>query len=364
MLLGVNAVGKSSLLQALLLLRSAIQLKTIAIESATKRESSVNNESDAIEVPLNGPYNLRLGRDIDVLGQYASAEDAISVVLEDKGGGVIGSAEFKLPLGDEDHLWLDCDSIILSAADSVLQRQDFHYLNAERQGPRVQQEMHTLAYQHTSWDGRYTAQVLWQNDRHKIPAKRQCPSNRSLFLPDQVNAWLATILPGVQVTGQGNSDLQCAQIKVRNRMSRESLLATNVGFGISYALPIIVSALLAHEGSMLIVENPEAHLHPAAQSAMGDFLSVVASWGVQVLVETHSDHVLTGMQISVARRPEIKELVNICLLSDHENTTQIDNIHFDEMAQFDHWPAGFMDQTQLDFMQLTEIRQERGLRGV
>ena len=76
--------------------------------------------------------------------------------------------------------------------------------------------------------------------------------------------------------------------------------APNAGFGISYALPIVVAALRAAAGGLLLVENPEAHLHPAGQSRIGGFLARVAADGVQVFVETHSDHVLNGIRVAVA----------------------------------------------------------------
>ena len=73
---------------------------------------------------------------------------------------------------------------------------------------------------------------------------------------------------------------------------------TNMGFGVSYALPVITAGLLAPAGSLLVVENPEAHLHPAGQSRVGRFLAHLAASGVQVVAETHSDHVLNGVRLA------------------------------------------------------------------
>lgn len=72
--------------------------------------------------------------------------------------------------------------------------------------------------------------------------------------------------------------------------------ATNVGFGITYALPILVSGLTVPEGGMLLVENPEAHLHAKAQSNMGYFLARMAAAGVRVIIETHSEHIVNGIR--------------------------------------------------------------------
>ena len=73
-----------------------------------------------------------------------------------------------------------------------------------------------------------------------------------------------------------------------------------MGFGLSYSLPVVVAGLVAPQrDALLIVENPEAHLHPAGQSRMGTFLATVAATGVQVLAEAHSDHVLNGIRRAI-----------------------------------------------------------------
>ena len=76
----------------------------------------------------------------------------------------------------------------------------------------------------------------------------------------------------------------------------------HTGFGLTQVLPIVVAALSADEGDILLVENPEVHLHPAGQALMGQFLAKVALAGVQVIVETHSDHILNGVRVAVASK--------------------------------------------------------------
>ena len=76
---------------------------------------------------------------------------------------------------------------------------------------------------------------------------------------------------------------------------------TNVGFGLGYALPIVVACLIAKPGALLLLENPEAHVHPQGQSAMARLSCAAASAGAQVIVETHSDHILNGVRLMVKR---------------------------------------------------------------
>ncbi|WP_164708190.1 AAA family ATPase, partial [Pseudomonas viridiflava] len=73
----------------------------------------------------------------------------------------------------------------------------------------------------------------------------------------------------------------------------------NTGFGISYVIPIIVAMLCTTEGGYLLVENPEVHLHPAAQSILAELLTMAATCGIQVILETHSDHIINGIRAHV-----------------------------------------------------------------
>jgi predicted ATPase len=125
----------------------------------------------------------------------------------------------------------------------------------------------------------------------------------------------------------------------------------NVGFGYSYALPIIVSGLIAQPGDILIVENPEAHLHPYAQSQLVKFLARVSAGGVQVFVETHSDHILNGVRLAVVDKILAPQNTNILFFATGE-TVSITQIPIDEEGRIENWPERFFDQLDKDFERL------------
>ena len=175
-------------------------------------------------------------------------------------------------------------------------------------------------------------------------------------------------MPEVSVSGRIDHQMQCAQIIVENHYTKgDPVIATNIGFGISYVLPIIVTGLIAKPGTIMIVENPEAHLHPSAQSKIGQFLAVIAQSGVNVIVETHSDHVINGIQIATARRTISKEYVTINFFSKGENQQAenqtknrqpiITEITINEKGELSRWPKGFFDQTQIDYVKLLDLRR-------
>ena len=123
----------------------------------------------------------------------------------------------------------------------------------------------------------------------------------------------------------------------------------NVGFGLTQVLPIIVAALAAKEGDLLLIENPEVHLHPAGQALMGQFLAEVAAAGVQVLVESHSDHLLNGIRRAVKSEKISPSAVALHFFKPRdEDGEQVTTPILDSTGNIDHWPAGFFDQLDKD----------------
>ena len=121
----------------------------------------------------------------------------------------------------------------------------------------------------------------------------------------------------------------------------------NVGFGYSYVLPVIVAALLAEKGSILVVENPEAHLHPGAQSRLTEFLINIANTkSLQVLIETHSDHVVNGMRIAIkhGELPSSKSLIAHFSQEDGAENPKVDFITCDKNGTLSDYPDDFMDE--------------------
>ena len=123
----------------------------------------------------------------------------------------------------------------------------------------------------------------------------------------------------------------------------------NVGFGLTQVLPIIVAALAAQQGDLLLIENPEVHLHPAGQALMGEFLAEVANGGVQVFVESHSDHVLNGIRRAVKKNILSADRVSLHFFSPRgSETAQVISPTIGSDGTIDHWPSGFFDQFDKD----------------
>jgi predicted ATPase len=140
------------------------------------------------------------------------------------------------------------------------------------------------------------------------------------------------------------------------------LKAENVGYGISYTLPVIVALISAKPGALVIIENPEAHLHPAGQSELAKLITMVAASGVQVMVETHSDHIITGIQLACKANSEAENIgirkddVSVYYFHSLENNTlQIEAVHILDNGKLDYQPKGFFDQAEKDMFDLYSI---------
>ena len=125
--------------------------------------------------------------------------------------------------------------------------------------------------------------------------------------------------------------------------------ATNVGFGISYTLPIVVAVLASKPGTIILIENPEAHLHPKGQVKMGELLALAASGGVQIVIETHSDHILNGIRLAVHGGKLDPKDVQLHYFQRKQNqdgqaVTDVVSPKIDRNGRIDRWPDGFFDE--------------------
>ncbi|MDR2117923.1 MAG: DUF3696 domain-containing protein [Tannerellaceae bacterium] len=352
---GANGNGKSTAIQALLYLRRTIE------DCARWNDGYyVYQKPNGMNVGLNGAYCLALGNSSQILTRD-SEDNTVLLGLDE------GDRRFRVTYQvKDDELFLTPVEVEngLDAASSGLFAREFYYLNAERIGPRIKQDIAFYDFPNTGFQGEMTAQLLGDtsfNYSFKVNSKRKFGEEESPRLQQQLNAWLNYLIPGVAVSASYHIDTLSAQIRLNNPFTKnDPVIAPNIGFGISYVLPVLVTGLIAREGSFMIVENPEAHLHPSAQSKIGRFLAKVANTGVKIIVETHSDHVINGIQVAVAQKEINPEFVTVNFFNQTESSGQPDlkSISVNGKGELSSWPKGFFDQTQIDFAELFKIRKQ------
>lgn len=336
LLAGTNASGKSTVIQALLLLR----------------QSHFHNTLQSGEVLLNSNL-VNIGTASDLINQRANSDEiGISVTEFDK-----TTSRFKLlyKTSERDSYRLQVEQPQEYNTQSSLFAANFNYLNAERVGPRLLYPMAESRGESTyvGVQGQYAAHVLARHRDALIACTALARSDEaagevSMRLDAQVRYWMRSIVPEFEMHLEELISADQVRVMLQTSSPRP-VRPTNIGFGIIYTLPIVVAALVAYPGSLLIVENPEAHLHPAGQSQMGRFLARVAAAGIQVVLETHSDHVLNGIRRAVRGGEPVPDDVAINFFGPAGKVSR-PRIYAD--GGIDPWPSGFFDQSEKDLLEL------------
>jgi len=201
-------------------------------------------------------------------------------------------------------------------------------------------------------DGRYAA--YWYNERadEEVAEGRRRPGEVAGTFRKQVDAWLSTLFETVQVNVQAAPQLSILGVQFRMSDSGGWEQPANLGYGVSYAFPIVVALLAARAGQIVVIDSPEAHLHPSAQSKMGRMLAQFAAAGVQIIVETHSDHLLNGARIAIKDGIINQSDVAIQFVKRGASGSVIEDVEVNERGRIHRWPDGFFDQLETDLAQL------------
>lgn len=125
----------------------------------------------------------------------------------------------------------------------------------------------------------------------------------------------------------------------------------HVGFGLSQILPIVVQGSISKDGALMIVEDPEVHMHPSIQASMADFfIYLCLEKNVNVLVETHSDHFITRLRRRVAEKEISPEKIHLIFVEHEEGASEYQTISMSETGRLEGMmPKGFMDSLDNDF---------------
>jgi predicted ATPase len=287
LLTGPNGTGKSSILQALLLLRQSHQQKVL--------ETGLFLNSDLVEI----------GTDADAFHQSARAEETLDIEIETND---LHRCVWKFAKDRSSDLL----PLVESHDDSSLGLfgPQFHYLQAEHfpitemnlRSQLIVKLRQQLSHKHGQ--GEYAVHFLahYANQIEVLPLLRH-PKAKTSRLKDQTDAWLGELSPGIETLVEELEAQNLVRLRYRYAIAEgeytDPVKPANAGFGISYALPILVATLAARADSLLLIENPEAHLHPYGQAKLAQLLTQAAQAGVQILLETHSDHIVNGTLVAI-----------------------------------------------------------------
>ncbi|MFF7467742.1 DUF3696 domain-containing protein [Streptomyces sp. NPDC008092] len=354
LLTGLNSSGKSSVLQSLGLLRQSFE------------DTELPRADQGLL--LNGEL-VELGSARDVLhddfGPADELEDlgvtdtpAVAVVVEADGEPFSFVGRYDAEQPDEDVM-----ETLVYPTLPLFVREPFQYLHADRITPAVtypRSRRIAIDRGFLGVRGEHTVNYLRHFGEREIPdgplrhARASSPQLR-----DQTVAWMQELCPGVNLQAdpiEGTDSVRLsygfggtAGINATRRRR-----PTNVGFGLTYALPIVVACLTATPESLILLENPEAHLHPKGQSRMAALISAAAATGAQLVVETHSDHVLNGVRIAVKRGNLQADDALVHFFRGNGSGAEVISPRMDKDGMLAQWPEGFFDEWENSLDQLLD----------
>ena len=348
LLTGLNASGKSSVLQALVLLHQTMRehewTTRLALNSSGVRLGTMPDVVD--EVFGRRSFEIGLTDDENACGwTFEGDRRDMSMAVQRvfvNGRTVEGPQSLRYLLPP--------DEVSAAPGASLARRlRDLTYITAERVGP---QEAYALEDPHV-------VNVVGPRGEHAVSVLhwgRAEPVSADLALPDvpasrfrQVEQRMRTLFPGCTLDLQQAPRANAVTLGLRTSDDTGFHLPAHTGFGLTQCLPIVIAGLSASEGDILLIENPEIHLHPAGQALMGQFMADVARAGMQVLVETHSDHVLNGIRRAVKAGRLVAEQVVIHFFRPRsDGHPQVASPAMDDSGNIDSWPEGFFDQFDRD----------------
>lgn len=371
---GYNGRGKSSVMQMLLMLSQSL------------RKEDVNSLE---RLHLNGEF-VQLGDFDELLTATDRYDLSVTLCLEENQTEHI--VELKYEIGEDDKVGVlsackidgsdffdvtgkmtDTEGDNVSANRSLKRlpqylyrqfwSQNVHYVSANRLGPvrfverREVPEIHTVGA-----NGSLTINTLstYCDEIDKCMNVHD-GDMESYSLLESTAQWLDYIMTGGSVSVEGaekqgddkshKSPILKLGFSINDSSNYQSY---NVGFGYSYVLSIIVTALIAREGNMVVVENPEAHLHPEAQVRLTYLLSKLSSRGVQVFVESHSEHVVNAIRLATLKKEYLITNDDVSIFFFDQNFTKID-LKIEKTGRINNWPERFFDQYQRELAEIMTL---------
>jgi predicted ATPase len=336
---GANSVGKSTAIQCLLLLRQTYK----------------KDKFSSKEINLIGEY-FSIGHVSDLINHNAS--DRIIFINID---GI--NFQSDVSTINRDSYSLHFDNI--EQFEHPLFSGNFIYLSAERLGPR---NSYDVNFDSKSIDlgiyGQFAMSEFVRNasgaaiNKHLAQIYKpkevlsQNKNDDSITLEVAVKEAMKHICPGFDIKYQSHTTVDKVSGTFASENTINPVRPTNTGFGVSYLLPIIIAGFCLTHGDTLIVENPEVHLHPSAQSSVAKFLAQVAASGVQVIIETHSDHVINGLRLFAKDTPSFADKIIINSIGKNLGKSEVKPIAIDTDGNLSGTQSGFFDQAEKDLLRL------------
>lgn len=340
---GMNGMGKSTFIQSLLLLRQSdanfipeirgLRLKGDMIDIGKGKDAhSIHADSNLISFEVDYSYK----KVVNVSFKFIAESDVLPFDKTNKKNRISGG-------------------------DYSLFNNQFKYLKAERIGPDHNYKANLSEVKESGFLGYRGENVPLYIALNKLePLKLKSVRHKNALadnLISNIDAWLKEITPGTHLISTYFNELDIVKLGYQFDYGKEvtpEFSPINVGFGFTYTLPVITAILSAQKGDLIIIENPESHLHPQGQAKLGELIAKAANDGIQLIIESHSDHLFNGIRVAIKNGFVNKDDVSVFYFirdeKSGEHITTIEQPIIESNGRISHKPQGFFDEysKQLD----------------
>jgi hypothetical protein len=236
------------------------------------------------------------------------------------------------------------------------QFQSLYYIGPLREYPQRDYDWSGERPEHVGQRGEYFVSALLASDQ------------QNLEVQTKVAYWLKELrlIHDFKIESIGRKGQQY-EILVQSKPNSPEASLADVGFGVSQLLPILVLCYYASEGSTLILEQPELHLHPFVQAGLADvFIDVIKHRNLQIILESHSEHLLRRLQRRIAETAQDFTNADTALYFcnvDDSGTSHLETLQIDPYGNITNWPENFFGDEMGDLVAMTEAAMHRQLQG-
>ena len=402
---GTNSSGKSSLLQMLLLLKQTVGRKEVLFFG---NETSLVNLGNYREVIHQHKVQSWLGFDfacklshprsifnipedgsppeqtidqfaIDSLIRFENGELVVERLMygySPRGTAEIvcekGNAFFPSQYGNNDKLELENCYGILSLgstkAEKFLRKFSFafeelfshvYYLGPARVHP---QRHYHWTKTHPENIGRSGEEMIAALLSARVRQLKASKKEKGNTIEERISEWLQKmdLAHSFSLEPTGSLDDNNYEVRIRKSPNSTEVTLADMGYGLADLLPLLVHCYYVPEGSTLILEQPGVHLHPKAQADIADLLiDVITERNLQILIESHSEHLLTRLQRRIAEEKIASNQTALYFCRNDGGVSTIDRLDIDEFGNIKNWPDNFFGDVMGDMFAMTDAQRKR-----
>ena len=389
---GTNSSGKSSLLQMLLLLKQTVDSDALLFFGD---ENSLVHLGSFREVIHGHDLEAKLGLEF---GWKVGTPLAIEAYLEDSLGAVeevsfttdsltfnasilwkndrfaVENASYRVKIGNEDKIvsagnysnkiygvpyGLGSGETTIDLISSEFKKlfHSTYYLGPTRVHPqRFYHWKTTHPKEIDMWGNKAVDALLSARVRQLTTAH----NGEGILIEERISKWLQKLdlAHSFSLGPIGDLDDNNYEMRIQKSLNSTKVTLADMGHGVADLFPLLVHCCYVPEGSTLILEQPGIHLHPKAQADLADlFLEVIKERNLQILVESHSEHLLTRLQRRIAEKQIGHDDVTLYFCRNTDGVSTIEQLEISELGDIKSWPEDFFGDVIGDMFAVTDAQE-------